>query len=231
MAKQGLYGKDITIKASTRAVTQEVLMAALQLLHPFMPFVTEEIWEKLPGTEGSIMIAKFPELSDFIKDENAVKKMHLLMGVITGIRNIRGEMNIPPSKKVNIVIDVAEKEEADFLSSNLAHIKALAKVEDTSITSGIPKPEASATAVFGQNQIHVLLKGVLDFQEERKRLGKQIEKLEKDIEGLNRKLSNRGFLEKAPAEIVKEASERVESLSVKLEKLNRNLQLLETIGD
>jgi valyl-tRNA synthetase len=231
MAKQGLYGKDITIKTSTRAVTQEVLMAALQLLHPFMPFVTEEIWEKLPGTEGSIMIAKFPELSDFIKDENAVKKMHLLMGVITGIRNIRGEMNIPPSKKVNIVIDVAQKEEADFLSSNLAHIKALAKVEDTSITSGIPKPEASATAVFGQNQIHVLLKGVLDFQEERKRLGKQIEKLEKDIEGLNRKLSNRGFLEKAPAEIVKEASERVESLSVKLEKLNRNLQLLETIGD
>jgi len=231
MAKQGLYGKDRDLKESTKAVAQKVLMGALKLLHPFMPFVTEEIWEKLPGTEGSIMIARFPEASDYIKDENALKEMNLLMGVITGIRNIRGEMNISPSKKVNILIDVAEKEEADFLSSNLVHIKTLAKVEDATIASGIPKPEASATAVFGQNQIHVLLKGILDFQEERKRLGKQIEKIEKDIEVSNRKLSNRGFLKKAPAEIVEEVREKVETMTLKLEKLNQNLQFFETISN
>ena len=230
MAKQGLYGKNRDIKESTRAVAQEVLMGALKLLHPFMPFVTEEIWEKLPGTEGSIMIARFPELSDYIKDENALKEMNLLMGVITGIRNIRGEMNISPSKKVNILIDVAEKEEADFLSSNLVHIKTLAKVEDATIASGIPKPEASATAVFGQNQIHVLLKGILDFQEERKRLGKQIEKIEKEIKVSNRKLSNKGFLEKAPAEIVEEVREKVETMTLKLEKLNQNLRFFAAIG-
>ncbi len=229
MAKQGLYGKDRDIKESTRAVAQEVLMGAVKLLHPFMPFVTEEIWEKLPGTEGSIMIARFPEASDYIKDENALKEMNLLMGVITGIRNIRGEMNISPSKKVNILIDVAEKEEADFLSSNLVHIKTLAKVEDATIASGIPKPEASATAVFGQNQIHVLLKGILDFREERKRLEKQIEKIEKDIEVSNRKLSNKGFLEKAPAEIVEEVREKVETMTLKLEKLNQNLRFFEKL--
>jgi len=229
MAKQGLYGKDRDIKESTRAVAQEVLMGALKLLHPFMPFVTEEIWEKLAGTEGSIMIARFPEASDYIKDENALKEMNLLMGVITGIRNIRGEMNISPSKKVNILIDVAEKEEADFLSSNLVHIKTLAKVEDATIASGIPKPEASATAVFGQNQIHVLLKGILDFQEERKRLGKQIEKIEKEIKVSNRKLSNRGFLKKAPAEIVEEVREKVETMTLKLEKLNQNLRFFEKL--
>ena len=229
MAKQGLYGKDRDIKESTRAVAQEVLMGAVKLLHPFMPFVTEEIWEKLPGTEGSIMIARFPEASDYIKDENALKEMNLLMGVITGIRNIRGEMNISPSKKVNILIDVAEKEEADFLSSNLVHIKTLAKVEDATIASGIPKPEASATAVFGQNQIHVLLKGILDFQEERKRLGKQIEKIEKEIKVSNRKLSNKGFLEKAPAEIVEEVREKVETMTLKLEKLNQNLRFFEKL--
>ena len=231
MAKQGLYGKDRDVKESTKAVAQEVLMGAVKLLHPFMPFVTEEIWEKLPGTEGSIMIARFPEASDYIKDENALKEMSLLMGVITGIRNIRGEMNISPSKKVNILIDVAEKEEADFLSSNLVHIKTLAKVEDATIASGIPKPEASATAVFGQNQIHVLLKGILDFQEERKRLGKQIEKIEKEIKVSNRKLSNKGFLEKAPAEIVEEVREKVETMTLKLEKLNQNLRFFETISN
>ena len=230
MAKQGLYGKDRDLKESTKAVAQKVLMGALKLLHPFMPFVTEEIWEKLPGTEGSIMIARFPEASDYIKDENALKEMNLLMGVITGIRNIRGEMDISPSKKVNILIDAAKKEEADFLSSNLVHIKTLAKVEDATIASGIPKPEASATAVFGQNQIHVLLKGILDFQEERKRLQKQIEKIEKDIEVSNRKLSNKGFLEKAPAEIVEEVREKVETMTLKLEKLNQNLRFFAAIG-
>jgi len=126
---------------------------------------------------------------------------------------------------------VAEKKEADFLSSNLVYIKTLAKVEDATIASGIPKPEASATAVFGQNQIHVLLKGILDFQEERKRLGKQIEKIEKEIKVSNRKLSNRGFLEKAPAEIVEEVREKVETMTLKLEKLNQNLRFFETISN
>jgi len=231
MAKPGLYGKDRNKKESTKVVAQKVLKGALKLLHPFMPFVTEEIWGKLPGTEGSIMIARFPEASDYIKDENALEEMSLLMGVITGIRNIRGEMNISPSKKVNILIDAAEKEEADFLSSNLVHIKSLAKVEDATIASGIPKPEASATAVFGQNQIHVLLKGILDFREERKRLEKQIKKIEKDIEVSKRKLSNRGFLKKAPAEIVEEVSEKVETMTLKLEKLNQNLRFFETISN
>ena len=231
MAKPGLYGKDRNKKESTKVVAQKVLKGALKLLHPFMPFVTEEIWGKLPGTEGSIMIARFPEASDYIKDENALEEMSLLMGVITGIRNIRGEMNISPSKKVNILIDAAEKEEADFLSSNLVHIKSLAKVEGATIASGIPKPEASATAVFGQNQIHVLLKGILDFREERKRLEKQIKKIEKDIEVSKRKLSNRGFLKKAPAEIVEEVTEKVETLTLKLEKLNQNLRFFETISN
>jgi valyl-tRNA synthetase len=177
------------------------------------------------------MVAKFPEASDFLRDENALKEMNLLMDAITGIRNIRGEMNIPPSKKVNILIDIADKDEADLLTSNLSHIKTLGKVEEASIVSGAPKPEASATAVFGNNLIYVLLKGILDFQEERKRLRKQIKKIEKDIEVSNRKLSNTGFLEKAPAAIVTEVKEKVETLGLKREKLNQHLLLFEAIGD
>ena len=231
MAKQGLYGKDEALKESSQDILEEVLMAALKLLHPFMPFMTEEIWQKLPSSEGSIMVARFPEASDFMSDEEALREMDLLMGVVTGIRTIRGEMNIPPSKKVNILIDVVDKEVADVLNHNTAHIQTLAKVDDLSIASGAPKPEASATAVFGQNQVHVLLKGLLDFEEERKRLGKEVKKIEKEMEVSQKKLSNSQFLAKAPAEIVEEVKEKVKTFSLKLEKLNQNLRFFETIDD
>ena len=230
MAKQNLYGTDKALKESTREIVQEVLMAALKLLHPFMPFVTEEIWEKLPESEGSIMTAEFPEPSDFLKDENALNEMDLLVGIITGIRNIRGEMNIPPSKKVDIVIDVAEKD-ADVLHKNIEHIQNLAKAENISISSGINKPEGSATAVFEQNQIHVLLKGLLDFEEEKKRIRKEIKKIEKDLEVSNKKLSNKAFLKNAPADIVAKVKGKVESFSLKQKKLDQNLQFFETIND
>ena len=231
MAKQGLYGNDKAIKESSRDIVQEVLMAALKLLHPFMPFVTEEIWHRLPATEGSIMVAKFPEPSDFMGDEDALREMDLLMGVVTGIRNIRGEMNIPPSKKVNIVIDVADEDVAVVLRQNMAHIQTLAKVEQVSIASGVPKPEASATAVFGQIQVHILLKGLLDFEEEIKRLGKEIKKIEKDMELSQRKLSNEEFLTRAPAEIVEDVREKVRIFSLKLGKLTQNLRFFEEIDD
>jgi valyl-tRNA synthetase len=231
MAKQALYGKDKDQKESSRAIVQEVLMASLKLLHPFMPYVTEEIWQKLPGAEGSIMIARFPEASEFIRDVDAIREMDLLMGLITGIRNIRGEMNIPPSRKINIAIDVVDGKEKNILENNLGHIRTLASVEDVSIDSGIPKPDASATAVFGQNQVHVLLKGLLDFEEEKRRLRKEITKLEKDIGISEKKLSNKGFLENAPAEIIAEVKEKVDDFSIRVEKLNQNLRFFEAIRD
>ena len=231
MAKESFYGDDEALKQSAKVTVKEALMASLKLLHPFMPFVTEEIWHKLPGIESSIMSADFPKKSDFPEDKDALKEMDLLMEVITGIRNIRGEMNIPPSKSVSIVIDMVGKEESDILNRNLAYIQSLAKVDDASIVSGVPKPEASATAVFGRNQVHVLLKGLIDFEEERKRLRKEIGKIEKDIQASDKKLTNKSFLEKAPADIVAKVKEKVEDLTLKLDKLNQNLSFFEKIND
>jgi valyl-tRNA synthetase len=231
MAKESFYGDDEALKQSAKATVKEALMASLKLLHPFMPFVTEEIWHKLPGIESSIMSADFPKKSDFPEDKDALKEMDLLMEVITGIRNIRGEMNIPPSKSVSIVIDMVGKEESDILNRNMAYIQSLAKVDDASIVSGVPKPEASATAVFGRNQVHVLLKGLIDFEEERKRLRKEIGKIEKDIQASDKKLTNKSFLEKAPADIVAKVKEKVENLTLKLDKLNQNLSFFEKIDD
>jgi len=231
LVKQGLYGEDEGRKAAVREVLRGAFEAVLKLLHPFIPFVTEELWQKLPTTEGSIMIARFPRPSDFTRDEHAVEQMELLQGIITGVRNIRGEMNIPPSKKVSIVIDAAGETQANLLRENMAHIRTLARVDEVSVTEDGKKPEASATSVFGGNQVHVLLRGLLDFEEERKRLEKAIKKVDKDIGTAAGKLSNRGFLEKAPTEVVAEVKGKLEALNLKREKLSRNLSLLEAIDD
>ena len=231
MAKQGLYSQDDSLKRSSQIILRDVLMAVLKFLHPFMPFVTEEIWQRLPGTQGSIMKAKLPEASDFIFDKQALSEMDLIMGVITGVRNIRGEMKIPPSKKMSILIEMPDRREADVVRRNAEHIQNLARVDSISVDSVVPKPEASATAVFGENQVHVLLKGLFDFQEERERLTKKKKKIEKDIGSANKKLSNKKFIEKAPAEIVDNVREKVKSMSLKLDKLNKNIKFFESVND
>lgn len=230
MAKTGLYGDDESLKRSTRYVLRVVLQAVLKLVHPFMPYVTEEIWERLPGADGSIMVAKFPEASEFKTDEQALREMDVLMGLITGVRNIRGEMGINPSTKLDTLVDIPDTQDAEIVRANAVHVQNLARVESVVIDSNAPKPEASATAVFGENQVHVQLKGLMDFEEEKKRLMKQIKSLEKDIGAADKKLKNKQFLEKAPANIVEEVREKVETMRAKRNKLNQNLKLFESIA-
>jgi len=231
MVKMGLYGDDEERRQSSRYILQTALIGVLKLLHPFMPFVTEDIWQRLPGTERSIMVAPFPEPSEFPFDEQALKEMDLLMGVIAGVRNIRGEMNVPPSKKVDILVDTPDSEEAEIIRENTAHIQNLARVDSVQVAAKVAKPEASATAVFGENQVHVLLKGLLDFQEEQRRLQKEITKIEKDMEVAERKLSNKQFMDKAPDEVIEKVKDKVASMRLQLEKLNHNLNFFASIDD
>jgi valyl-tRNA synthetase len=229
MAKEGIYSENGGVRKSTLSVLLTALKAVVKLLHPFMPFVTEEIWQRLPGVQGSIMTAAFPKAAEFAFDAQAVEEMNLVMGAITGIRNIRGEMNIPPSKKVDIVVEAPELNDAEILRHNIPHLRSLAKVESIDIGSSVAKPKGSATAVFGHNQVHVILKGLLDFEEEKKRLRKEIAKVEKDLEMLDRKLSNPQFREKAAAEIIEEVQEKKEALGLRMEKLTHNLKVFEAM--
>ncbi|OQY50994.1 MAG: valine--tRNA ligase [Desulfobacteraceae bacterium 4572_87] len=229
MAKQGLYGKDTERKDATLHTLLTALAASLKLLHPFMPFVTEEIWQRLPGTKDSIMSATFPNATDFPKDDEALADMALLMGIITGIRNIRGEMNLPPSKNVKVVIDTTNTDDAAGIFKNAGNLKTLAKVAELDVGAGIEKPEGSATTVFGETSIHVVLKGLIDFEEEKKRIRKSIAKIEKDLKTSEKKLSNKGFLSKAPENIVAEVKAKAEMLSAKRDKLAQNLLVLENI--
>ena len=227
MAKLELYSKEQKRREVAQSVMQILLSGVVRLLHPFVPFITEEIWQMLANTEGSIMVARFPQPTEFIYDEESIEEMDLLKGVITGIRNIRGEMNIPPRKYVKVVIDVKGPREREILANNLAYITSLAKVESMDIVSDIEKPEGSATYVYGDIQVHVLLKGLINYDDERKRVNKEIKKIEHEMDLSRKKLANKDFLNQAPLNIVENVREKAGLMSVKLEKFNQNLAILE----
>jgi len=227
MAKLELYSKDEKRKEVAQSAMQILLSGIVRLLHPFVPFVTEEIWQRLPYTEGSIMAAPFPQPAEFLFDQNTLKEVDLLKGVITGIRNVRGEMNIPPKKLVKVAIDVKGSRERKILENNFAYITSLARVESIDLASGIKKPESSASYVFGDIQVHVLLTGLINYEDERKRVRKEIKKIEREIDISRRKLANKDFLNHAPSDIVEGVKGKVELISLKLEKLNQNLAILE----
>jgi valyl-tRNA synthetase len=227
MAKMELYSDDKKRREVTQSVAQIILSGIVRLLHPFVPFITEEIWQRLPYTNGSVMVATFPQFDEFIHDEKSINEMELLMGIITGIRNVRGEMNISPKKLVSCIIDSKRKEDLEILKNNMSYITNLARAESVELVSGVTKPDSSGTYVFKDIQVHVSLKGLINYDDERKRMSKEIKKVEKEISLSQKKLANKDFLENAPDPIVDSVKAKVAEMSAKLEKLNQNMSLIE----
>jgi len=230
MVKLELYSEDQKRREVAQGVMQALLSGVLRLLHPFVPYITEEIWQRMPHTAGSIMVSQFPQRTEFIYNEESIKEMELIKEVITGVRNIRGEMNIPPKKDVKIVIDVKGSKEKEILKNNFSYITSLAKVESIDVVSDMGKPDSSATYVFSDIQVHVLLKGLINYDDERKRIYKGIKKIEKEIEISKKKLANRDFLNQAPVHIIENVKEKAQRMSMKLEKLHQNLTILEELN-
>ena len=227
IAKLELYSKDPKRIGAAQSVMQILLSVVVRLLHPFVPFITEEIWQRLPHAQGSVMVAPFPQPSEFMSDMESIEQMDLLKAVITGIRNIRGEMNIPPKTSVKTVIDVKGPKEREILKNSVTYITSLAKVESIDFVSGIEKPKSSATYVFGDIQVHVLLEGLINYEDERRRMRKEIKKIEREMTLSRKKLENKDFLNQAPPSIVEGVKEKVDLIGLKLEKLNQNLTILE----
>ena len=226
MVKYALYGKDPKVKVSSQKVLKKALSAILRILHPFMPFVTEEIWQRLQGNRLSIMEAEWPKPDEFVHDSDAIEEMKIVKEIIVGIRNVRGEMNIPPAAEVTVIADVPYLEEQCIIEKNIHYIKLLARVKQISIEKNIIKPPRSGSAVAGRNQVHVLLEGVVNLEEERQRIQKEIKKAEKELGKLKRKLQNQQFLTKAPDEIVKKVRAEADDMEEKIKKLNTNLEAL-----
>ena len=213
-------------QAATRQVLGRVLRDILVMLHPFTPFITEELWHRLPGTTGSIMKAAFPADDPSIirrTDGSAESEMDLVIGVITGIRNVRGEMNISPSQSLTVVVQSQDKATRNTIKRHMVLINHMAKLNVLTIEAPGERPKTAATSIFDQATIFVLLEGVVDFSRESLRLEKEMGKIANELTGVSKKLSNRSFLEKAPEAVVEKVKEKSQTLLEKQEKLQSNL--------
>ncbi|RPJ17476.1 MAG: valine--tRNA ligase, partial [Desulfobacteraceae bacterium] len=232
--KPCLYGnKGEEKKNAALSVLWRVLHDTLILLHPFIPFVTEEIWHKLPGTKGSIMKAVFPsDEKDFASlscDPESEPMMELIIEIITGIRNIRGEMNISPSSSIDVVLQSDNMSLKNILSSNEDIVINLAGLKSFSVEKPGKRHRKAAMAVVGDATIHVSLEGIIDFSKEKERLEKELAKLKDEIGALVKKLGNDDFLSKAPAEIVEKVREKHQVFIEKQQKLTTNLDKIRSI--
>jgi len=216
---------------TTRRVLWSVLNETLRLLHPFIPFVAEEIWEKVPGVEGSIMKASFPQTRREREDGQAEEAMSLLMGVVSGIRNIRGEMNVQPALFVEATVQSPDKEIRALIEEHRDLIINLSKLKSLQVTPPGARPASSATSVFSSCTIFVSLKGIIDIALEQARLEKEIARIVKELEGIGKKLTNEDFLQKAPQEVVQKVREKGDGLAEKKSRLQENLEKVSRLAD
>ncbi|OIN96278.1 MAG: valine--tRNA ligase [Deltaproteobacteria bacterium CG1_02_45_11] len=227
--KPSLYGKEEGTddqKASV-GVLWRVLHDTLVLLHPFIPFVTEEIWHKLPGTKGSIMKAEFPlnaaKVSKMIPDHESESKMELIIALISGIRNIKGEMNIAPSLSLEVTVQTQNKATRKTIKQHQDLIINLAGLKSFSVKQPGERPKSAATAIVGDVTIFVSLAGIIDFAKETARLEKEIGKLTNELTSIAKKLNNEDFLNKAPAQVIEKVKEKNKNILEKQQKLQINL--------
>jgi valyl-tRNA synthetase len=203
-----------------------ILEKSLRLLHPLMPFITEEIWQMLPHQGESISVAEFPKPEAAHEDADAQAQMEILIGVITKVRNIRSEVNVPQSSKVNLYLATTDERAGKVINDNAENIKRLARVETITLAEALPTIEASARAVVSGIDLLIPLEGLIDFGKERERISREIAKRETEADGLATRLGNPSFVERASAEVVEQARERHAELVTELDKLKESLRAL-----
>ena len=232
-AKPALYDKNkAEAHLAARQTLWRVLHDVLILLHPFIPFVTEEIWHKLPGTRNSIMRAAYPSPGLYLDDswdkDRIRAEMDQVIEIITAVRNIRGEMNIAPGTALAVRVQ-ARGAAAGLLERQKDLITDLARLKSFEVEAELERSATEAMALAGQATVCVELAGIVDFGKEIARLNKEIGKLEKELAGLDKKLSNDGFLRKAPAEVVAKVKDRRLETAQRKEKLEATLEKIEKL--
>ncbi|HET8676336.1 MAG TPA: valine--tRNA ligase [Blastocatellia bacterium] len=208
--------------AAARARLAYVLETSLRLLHPLMPFITEEIWQRLPHEGESIMIAPFPTAVAEREDVKARDEMQTLIALITKIRNIRSEMNIPARSSLKLLLGAAGQT-ATLVRENADQIKRLARVEEIEISDKLSQMDAAARDVVAGIEIAVPLAGLIDITKERERLTKEMARKETEARSLASRLENLSFVERAPSEVVEQARSRHAELIEEMEKLKATL--------
>ena len=222
LSKPHLYGGND--RKETQNILVYVLGNCLRLLHPFMPFITEEIHSKLPGTTGSMMEDTFPEYKENNVDLEAEKTFSTVINVIDCVRNVRGEMNLNPGLNLDLLIRTRHDHEVTTLNNNTQYINSLGRANLIQSGPTVKKPRVSISSVCGEMDIFIPLEGKINFTEEKNRVEKELNKIEKDIIVLVKKLSNKNFIDKAPPEVIEKDCQRKKILSEKQARLKMHLE-------
>ncbi len=212
---------------NSQVILYKILEKSLRMLHPFMPFITEEIWQKLPRSKGvtgeSIMVQPWPHIqSEMIskKDEDDMKR---LIELITSIRNMRAVWNIEPRTKTSVVINIHDSEVEKLLADNVDLVKSLARIADLKYGAH-PKPESSAVSIVGNMEVYMPLEGLIDFEKEKLRLVKEEARMQAEMKSLTTRLNDNNFTSRAPREVVEKQEERKAELAIQIKKMSENLK-------
>ena len=226
LSKDNLYGDDVEARKTTQTVLYYVLEGLLRLLHPILPFVTEEIWHALPGERGvdSIMQAEYPTKGMIATDDDVVAEMELVMDVVRAIRNVRGELEVPPGKKIKVVLDCKTAFAAQAIEHGEDYIHALARVDELLVGIGVERPEQASTQVAGDVEVLIPLADLVNVAEEKARLDKEIAKVQKDVDFFTKKLSNKKFVDNAPPQVLEKDRKKLAVAQEKRTILEQSLE-------
>ena len=202
MSKETLAGDDEAAKLTTRSILVYVLDNTLRLLHPIMPFVTEEIWQSVPHVGESLVVATYPTVHPEQMDEKSAEEMEFLMDFIRSVRTVRNEMNTPLSKPINIIAKVSDAAHYAILKENESYIARFSNPEEFVYGEDVEAPSDAVTSVITGAEIYLPLAGLINIEDEIARLEKEAEKLQQEVDRVEKKLSNEKFVAKAPAAVV-----------------------------
>jgi len=225
LAKATLNDDNATAEAKrgTRRTLVRVLETQLRLMHPIMPFISEEIWQRvapLAGMSGeTIMTQAYPQMDESKVDSAAVEEMEWVMQFILGMRRIKGEMNIPPGKRLPVLLQHSSEQDRNWLQANRNYLDVMARLESVTILEAGDTPPESSTALVGEMELLIPMAGLIDKEAELARLHKEIEKLRRELSGSESKLQNPSFVDKAPAAVVDKVRQKMEGLCSAISRL------------
>jgi valyl-tRNA synthetase len=220
------YGE--TMDDEKIALAVEIYERLIQLLHPFMPFITEDLWWRLrPRAEGEACIASaWPRPNAAEEDPAAAEVFSLMQELISGIRNVKSQYGVGPGKEVAATVNLTGRAAGltGIMEANAEYFARLTRATDLTVGTGLPKPKASASVVVGQSEVFVPLAGMIDLGVERERLQKEIDQKEQFLAGVERKLHNEQFVTRAPADVVNREHEKARDIKAELKRLHANLE-------
>jgi len=233
LSKARLYNKeDNRARQTAQSVLCYVLENTLKLLHPFMPFITEEIWQHIPHEGDSIIVASWPVEQTTLTDKKSELNMEIVMETIKAIRNMRAEVNVAPGRKSEAILQLASAELVQLFELNASYVKTLAAVEPLNVSLTTPeKPENAMAAVVSGVEIYMPLKGLIDVDKETARLNKELLTLDKELARVSGKLSNEGFVAKAPPDVIEKEKAKQQEFEEKVKAINERLSYLASLKD